>query len=123
MASMIPSAADIKNFKRLAKQQKRILQCSHMQALEFVARQHGYDSWHQVLKIADQGILFQIPDDTTNAQRVLLDNPLYSSVPVGWLIGRKPYPDFALRQDDCALPDKMTELEVPSSRWQAEKKV
>ncbi|MEI8608700.1 hypothetical protein [Enterovibrio norvegicus] len=119
---MIPSAADIKNFKRLAKQQKRILQCSHMQALEFVARQHGYDSWHQVLKIADQGILFQIPDDTTNAQRVLLDNPLYSSVPVGWLIGRKPYPDFALRQDDCALPDKMTELEVPSSRWQAEKK-
>ncbi|WP_251882386.1 hypothetical protein [Grimontia kaedaensis] len=117
---MILTDSDIKAFKRQAKSQKRQLHCSHMQALDVVARKHGFDNWHQVLKIAERSAQALLQGDTSTTQRVLLDNSLYTSVPVGWLIGRKSYPDFS-STNDAAPSAKPNELEVPTSRWQGEK--
>lgn len=115
------TASDIKAFKRQAKRLKRELSCSHMQALELLARQHGFLSWHQVQKIAEQTSDTVSTADAANAQRVLLESALYSSVPFGWLIGRKSHPEFSVSQD--GYPEASdSELEVPSSRWQAEKR-
>ncbi|WP_028021634.1 glyoxalase superfamily protein [Enterovibrio calviensis] len=120
MTSKILSASDLKAFKRQAKQQRRILQCTHMQALEAIARQNGFESWHQVLKIAEHCANNQAKGEASSTQRVLLDNSLYTSVPFGWLIGRKPYSDFSLHIEDNPSVDA-SELEVPSSLWKIEK--
>ncbi|MDF2184697.1 hypothetical protein O1O06_07940 [Grimontia hollisae] len=120
MTSTILTDSDIKAFKRQAKLQKRQLRCSHMQALDVVARLHGFDSWYQVLKIAERSVVILSEAELTTTQRVLLDNSLYTSVPVGWLIGRKSYPDFS-SSNDTAPSISATELEVPTSRWRGEK--
>lgn len=112
--------SDIKAFKRQAKRLKRELHCSHMQALELLAREQGFASWHQV-----QTFVEQTPDplssaDAANNQRILLESSLYTSVPVGWLIGRKPYPEHVAA--NTGAQESRFELEVPSSRWQTTKK-
>ncbi|WP_281544597.1 hypothetical protein [Grimontia sp. SpTr1] len=117
---MILTDSDIKAFKRQAKMQKRQLQCSHMQALDAVARLQGFENWHQVLKIAERSDKALSQGDTSTTQRVLLDNSLYTSVPVGWLIGRKSYPDFS-SSNDAAPSANANELEVPTSRWRGER--
>ncbi|MEZ8141970.1 hypothetical protein A1OO_10555 [Enterovibrio norvegicus FF-33] len=121
MTSKILNASDLKAFKRQAKQQKRLLQCSHMQALEAIARLEGFDSWHQVLKVAEMCAKARLQDEASNTQRVLLDNALYTSVPIGWLIGRKSYPDLSVHRDD-PICSASSELEVPSSLWNTENK-
>ncbi|MDD1795742.1 hypothetical protein LRP50_21715 [Enterovibrio sp. ZSDZ42] len=122
MTSKILSTSDLKAFKRQAKKQRRILQCTHMQALELIARQNGFDSWHQVTKIAENCANNQAQDEASSTQRVLLDTSLYTSVPFGWLIGRKPYSDFSLPIEDNPSFET-SELEVPSSLWKTEKDV
>ncbi|WP_407334391.1 hypothetical protein [Enterovibrio sp. 27052020O] len=121
MTSKTLTDSDLKAFKRQAKQQKRLLQCSHMQALELIARLNGFDSWYQVLKVAELCAKARSRDEASNTQRVLLDNALYTSVPIGWLIGRKSYPDLSVNHGD-PLCSESSELEVPSSLWNTEKK-
>lgn len=40
--------------KQEARRLKKSLEVTHTQALEIVAKKHGYDSWHHAIKKADE---------------------------------------------------------------------
>ncbi|KXF82358.1 glyoxalase superfamily protein [Enterovibrio coralii] len=108
---------DIKALKHQAKLLKRQKQCSHMQALELVAREQGFDNWHTLLRFAEDALKHSLlSKDVANKQQVALEVPMYSSVPVGWLIGRNTY-SIAVQYSYGRGKKESNELEVPMSCW------
>ncbi|MDD1781201.1 hypothetical protein LRP49_08280 [Enterovibrio sp. ZSDZ35] len=108
---------DIKTLKHQAKCLKRQIQCSHMQALELVAREQGFENWHVLLRFAEDTQRNNLlRSEASNKQRMVLEVPLYSSVPVGWLIGRNTYSTSAHHQQGT-IKETINELEVPVSCW------
>lgn len=56
MRFIVTSATQVEKFKQEAKKQKRNRKGTHADALDLVARQHGYNHWHHVLLCAKQTV-------------------------------------------------------------------
>ncbi|PKF49653.1 glyoxalase superfamily protein [Enterovibrio nigricans] len=112
-----PIMLDIKTLKRQAKALKRQHQCTHMQALECIAHEQGFENWHALLRFTENSHRTNLRYmESVNTQRMVLEVPFYSSVPVGWLTGRNTY-STAIQHQQGQSAEKSNELEVPVSCW------